>query len=568
MPAFLDHRGLFASASAMVVALGLGVGPVVCGASRAHAQEAGLRGLGDGDVPGGGIPANEDFPTSPTSAPTLAPEEPSSAATPARPDVDLQPLVTDERARTVAEPADDSGAPNYGKPRKRRPKLYKPDPKASPPLTSLVPYRGAPGLQQRALNPVPADGTIPDAPQPGPTVAVIASPLRPRLRPVEVDPFLPLGVRMGELRLLPFLETSAGYETNPNQVSTGVKPSAALRVEGGFDLASDFPTNSLTASLRAGYSEFPSNSNADRPDVNGVVRGRVDVDRQDTIDLEGRLTVATQTPGSPLLAVPNSVFITSRPTIVSEGATLGGTHTFNRLAINLRATFDRTEYGNASQSDGSTFLYSQDNYNDIGGVARLSYELTPALIPFVEAGADTRVRDTAVDLSGYFRDSVGVVARAGSAFEFTRLLTGTLSAGYADRHYADPRLPNLRGPTLDGSLVYAFTPLTTLTGRASTSLSETTLPGASGAISRSLSVELAHVFFRNFTVTGIVTYQPNEYQGVSVTENFLQFTLKGAYNVTRDIQLIGSASRQQLNSTLVGSSFDDNIFLLGVRLQR
>ncbi len=483
---------------------------------------------------------------------------------------DLQPLPADERSPTPTTPdaTDDSGAPNYGKPRKKKPKLYNPDPKVSLPLAPLVPYRGAPGPQRRLLNPRPADRTVPDAEQPGPTVAVIPSPLRPRLRPVELDPFVPLGVRMGELRLLPFVETSAGYETNPNQVSTGVKPSAALRVAGGFDLASDFPTNSLTANLRAGYSEFPSNTNADRPDVNGVVRSRIDVDRQDTIDLEGRLTVATQTPGSPLLAVPNSVFITSRPTIISEGATLGGTHTFNRLAINLRATFDRTEYGNATQSNGSTFLYSQDNYNDIGAVARVSYELMPALIPFVEAGADTRVRDTAVDLSGYLRDSVGVTARAGSAFEFTRLLTGTLSAGYADRRYADPRLPNLRGPTIDGALVYAFTPLTTITGRASTSLSETTLAGASGAISRSFGVELAHVFFRNFTVTGIVTYQPNEYQGVQVTEDFLQYTLKAAYSVTRDIQLIGSASHQELHSTLVGSSFSDNIFLLGVRLQR
>ena len=558
MPALSDHRGLFASASAMVVALGLAVAmaATIGGVAPARAQDAGLRGLDDGD----------GFPSSPTIGPTQSPEQPSLPTTvPSA--ADLQPLPADERAPTPTV-ADDSIAPNYGKPRSKKPKLYNPDRKVSIPLAPLVPYRGASGPQRRLLNPRPADRTVPDAPQPGPTVAVLPSPPRARLRPVELDPFVPLGVRMGELRLLPFVETSAGYETNPNQVSTGIKPSAALRVEGGFDLASDFPTNSLTASLRAGYAEFPSNSNADRPDVNGVVRSRIDVDRQDTIDLEGRLTVATQTPGSPLLAVPNSVFITSRPTIISEGATLGGTHTFNRLAVGLRATFDRTQYGNATQSDGSTFLYSQDNYNDIGAVARASYELTPALIPFVEAGADTRVRDTPIDLSGYLRDSVGVIARLGSAVEFTRLLTGTLSAGYADRHYADPRLPNLRGPTIDGALVYAFTPLTTITGRASTSLSETTLAGASGAISRSFSVELAHVFFRNFTVTGIVTYQPNEYQGVQVTEDFLQFTLKAAYSITRDIQLIGSASHQELHSTLVGSSFDDNIVLLGVRLQR
>ena len=110
--------------------------------------------------------------------------------------------------------------------------------------------------------------------------------------------------------------------------------------------------------------------------------------------------------------MPNSVFIVTRPTIVSEGATLGGAHRFNRLILDLRGTFDRVQYGNAIQSDGSTFLYSQDNYNDYGLVARASYELTPQIIPFIEAGFDARVRDDPVDLSGYLRDSTGVVARA------------------------------------------------------------------------------------------------------------------------------------------------------------
>ncbi len=564
MPLLRIHRGLLASTIAILAGCASDLALVPFDVTIAAAQDADLRGVDDS----GGFPTSP--PTSLPGSPTLSPED-TSPPTLAPPSTDLRPASTVERLPTRNAPnngVDDPATPNYGKARKKKPKLFKPDPKTSMPLAPLVPYRGAPGPQRRLLNPLPADRTLPDAEQPGPTVAVIPSPLRPRVRPAELDPFVPIGVRVGEVRLLPFLETSTGFETNPNQVTAGIKPSAVLRVESGLDLASDFPTNSLSATIRAGYSEFPSNSTADRPDVNAVVKGRIDVDRQDTIDLEGRLTVATQTPGSPLLAVPNSVFITSRPTIISEGATAGVTHTFNRLSVNLRATVDRTQYGDASQSDGSIFRYSQDDYNDFGGVARVSYELTPALIPFVEAGVDTRLRDTPIDLSGFLRDSVGFTARAGSAVEFGRLLTGTVSAGYADRHYADPRLPNLRGPTVDGSLIYAATPLTTVTLRASTALSETTLAGASGALSRLVSLEVAHVFFRNFTVSGIVTYQPNEYQGVAVTENFLQFTLKGAYNISRDIQLIGSASHQQLGSTLAGSSFEDNIFLLGVRLQR
>jgi hypothetical protein len=546
------HRGLLLAVAIPAAMTAVVVAPALPGWT-AFAQDAGLR---SGDDLGA-------FPTSPSVSPSESNAPPTIDGSSAAAD-----NQTPAREPAAAQNNEDPGAPNYGKPRKLKPKLYKPNPKTSPPLPPLVPYRGAPGPQQRALNPSPADRAIADAPEPGPTVAVIPSPLRPKRPLVDTDPFAPTGVRVGELRLLPFLETSAGYETNPNQVQAGVKPSTALRVEGGVDVASDFSNHSLTASLRGGYSEFPSNSNANRPDLSALIDGRIDVTRHDTIDLETRFTLATQTPGSPLLAVPNSVYITSRPTITSEGLTVGGTHTFNRLAINLRGTFDRTQYGDATQSDGSIFRYSQDNYNDYGIVARASYELNPAIIPYVEAGADSRVRDNAADLSGYYRDSVGVLARAGSTFEFSRIFTGTVSAGYADRHYADPRLPNLRGPTLDGSLAYAVTPITTITARASTALSETTLAGASGAISRSFSLELAHVFFRGFTVSGIVTYQPNEYQGVAVNEAYMQYTLKAAYNFTRDVQLIGSASHQALNSTLVGNGFTDNIVLLGVRLQR
>ena len=519
---------------------------------RLARAQAGLRGPEDASA----------FPTSPTSAPPVSPEGASS------PPNDASPTAADETSPpATTQNTESGGAPNYGKPRKRKPKLYKPTLRSNPPLSPLVSYRGAPGLR-KVLNPVPPPAGTIDAPQPAPTVAVIQSPPRLKRPIVELDPYAPTGVRVGALRLLPFVEASTGYETNPNQVSAGIKPSAVLRAAGGVSVESDFPTNSLTGSLRGGYSDFPANTNANRPDASGFVDGRIDVTRDDQINLEGRFTVATQTPGSPLLAVANSVFITNRALIASEGATVGATHRFNRLAIDLRGTFDRTQYGNATQSDGTIFPFSQYNYNDIGVVARASYEVTPALSPFAEVGFDSRVHDDPVDPTGFFRNSNGIEARAGSAIEFTRLITGTLSGGYADRRYADARLPNLRGPTVDGSLVYAATPLTTVTFRAATTLSETTLAGASGAISRSLSLEIAHVFFRHFTLSGIAVYQPNEYEGVPVNETFTSFTLKGAYAITRDVQIIASASEQNLASSLPGNSFRDAIFLTGVRLQR
>ena len=496
-------------------------------------------------------------------APRLAQDAaPAPAARSTRADADGAAPVT------VARPPDDPNAPNYGKPRPKKAKLYRPDRKTSPPLSPLVAYRGAPGQPKGLLNPTPAARDAVDPPQPAPTVAVIPSPARVRRPVVEEDPYAALGVDAGPLRLFPFVEASGGYETNPNQTTAGVRASPVLRGSGGLDLRSDFSAHSLTASLRGGYSDFPRNTQANRPDASGLVDARIDVTRDDRIDLEGRFTVATQTPGSPLLAVPGSVYLTDRPTIVSQGATLGGTHAFNRLSVGLRASVDRTEYGDATQSDGSRFRFSQDNYNDYGLIARAAYEVTPGLIPFLEVGADTRVRDNTIDFSGYARNSRGVTARAGSTFEFSRLLTGTASGGYAQRHYDDARLPDLRGPTFDAALVYTVSPLTVVTLRGATTLSETTLAGASGAISRSVGVEVAHTFFRNFTLGGIATYQLNQYQGVAVHETYTQGTLKAAYSFSREVQLIASATRQRLDSSLLGSSYTDNIFLIGVRLQR
>ena len=187
--------------------------------------QAGLRGSESGS----------DFPTSPTSSSPLSPENnapPSTSASPA---------AADEASPPLSQPAPEGrGAPNYGKPRKLPPKLYNPNSKNNPPLAPLVPYRGAPGLQQRVLNPLPALATTVDAVPPPPTVAVIPSLPRPKRPVVDADPFAPTGVTVGELRLLPFVEASTGYETNPNQVSVGVKPSAVLRAAGGLDIQSDF----------------------------------------------------------------------------------------------------------------------------------------------------------------------------------------------------------------------------------------------------------------------------------------------------------------------------------------
>jgi hypothetical protein len=453
---------------------------------------------------------------------------------------------------------------NYGRPRPKKSVLYKPDPRGSRPLPPLAPYATAQGTRKRG-GPAADQGAVV---APAPTVAAVPI-IERRARPkVDDAPFAPTGVDAGSLRLTPFVETGLGYDTNPNRQSASVRASPFAEVNAGVGVQSQWSQHSLTADLRGGYDDYFRLHAADHPNGAGKIDARIDVLRDTQVDLEGRFLLATQTPGSPQIAVPGSTFITNRPSVLSYGGSAGVTQHVNRLTLSLRGNVDRTQSQDGVLSDGTTLRLSTTDFTDYGLTARAGYELTPGLVPFVDLTADTRKHDQSIDLYGFARDSTGIQGRAGSTFEITRILTGDIALGYADRHYVDARLPNLSGPTVDGSLTYALTPLTTVSLRASTSLAETTQANASGAISRSINLQVSHALFRNFTLTGIATYTNNDYRGQPIQENLYSGSWKAEYSVSRDIVLKGSYTHERLSSSLTGSSYSADVFLAGVRLQR
>jgi hypothetical protein len=471
------------------------------------------------------------------------------------------------------------GAANYGAPRPKT-KLPKPYPPprvhagaAHPfknPLPALEAYKTS-AEARRAARRRPQ----PDAPTPraAPTVAMTPT-IKAKPKPVvELNPYDPVGIGVGSLRLTPFVETSTGYDSNPDRLSPTSTPpptgSRLLRADAGFKLRSDWERDDLKADLRLGYVDYLDYQHASRPDGVGSFTGRYDVTRDTAIDVLGHFNLDTQRPGAPAISsgLPG-VTVTNRPVIVSAGIAGGVTEKFNRLELSLRGAFDRTMYQDAYYSDGSTLNLASTDYNDYGVIGRAAYEISPSLKPFVEGTYDTRVHDSPVDPYGYYRDSNGLALRGGAEVKISDLLRGQASGGYAERNYQDVRLPQLRGPTVDASLIYTPTPLTTLTLRGATTLNETTLTGASGAISRMIGAELAHDLLRNLTVTALGSYFNNQYQGVSLVENGYTAGVRLDYKITRSIAFHASYSHERLGSNEAGDDYTANVFLVGLRFQR
>jgi hypothetical protein len=236
-----------------------------------------------------------------------------------------------------------------------------------------------------------------------------------------------------------------------------------------FLAVSDWERHAVVADLRGSFTGYGNTSqsvdgvassaptNLDQPNFSGHIDGRLDVTHDTHLLAQARLIVSTDNPGSPNVQAGLARY----PVYATFGGTFGIDQSFNRLQLSGGATVDRTVYQNSLLTDGTYSSNDDRNYNQFGGVGRVSYDLIPGLKPFGEIEADTRVHDLLVDRNGYQRNSDGGFAKAGTTFEFSRLITGEAAIGWAARTYEDPRLLPLQGLLTSASLVWTATPLTT-----------------------------------------------------------------------------------------------------------
>jgi hypothetical protein len=432
----------------------------------------------------------------------------------------------------------------------------------APALTSVptrpsaeTPRRGAAAVEVPAVTLVPA----------------IATPSR-RKTVIEQDPFAPVGLRAGVFTLFPAVELTGGYDSNPTHIPGG-KASSLIIVAPELKVRSDWERHFLNADIKTSYTAYSQSfatippgppASLDRPSVDARVDGRLDITGHNRLDGEARLLVGTDNPGSPNIQAG----LNRLPIVTTLGGTLGYTQSFNRLEVTAKGLVDRSSYQQSSLTDGTTSSNEDRNFNQYGTALRGSYELTPAVKPFVEVGADSRVHDLAFDRNGEQRDSNGINAKVGSTFEFTRKLTGEASVGYLTRHYKDPGLADLSGATMDATLIYSATPLTTFTATAKSTVNEVILPGVSGNLSRDFGLQADHAFRRWLLGTAKLGFGIDDYVGLPRIDHRWYASMALTYKLTRNMQLKAEIRRDWLNSSVPGVDYVADQFLLGIRLQR
>jgi hypothetical protein len=472
----------------------------------------------------------------------------------------------------AASGASTSGYDSLNRTRKK-PKFYPgqarrkppPGPGSRAPMASTGPVRLS----------VPPSGTANKTPIP-PAMAgtAVGQPPRKRLK-IDDDPFGAVGDYAGSFLIKSAVELGGGYDTNPGRTFVA-RGSPFYVVAPEFLAVSDWQRHALVADLRGSFTGYGNNfpppadgtissapTNLDRPDFTGHVDGRLDVSHDTHLLGQARLRLSTDNPGSPNIQAGLAKY----PVYTTLGGTVGVDQNFNRLQLSAGGTVDRTVYTDSRLTDGTSTTNDDRNFNQFGGVGRVSYDLAPGVKPFAEIEGDSRVHDVRLDRSGFARDSSGGYVKAGTSFELSRLLTGEISVGYAARDYVDPRLDRLQGLLTSASLTWSATPLTTAKFYSTTSIDETTLPGVSGVLTHVYTVEADHDFRRWLTGIGKFTWGSLDYQGDGRRDKI--YTVSGdlIYKMNRSLWLKGTLRRDWLDSNIAGNSTASTVVMLGVRLQ-
>ena len=376
------------------------------------------------------------------------------------------------------------------------------------------------------------------------------------------DPYEALGIRVGSFILYPSVTSFIGYTTNASG-SAGAAGSGFGQLQPELFIQSDWGRHEATLSLRGSYEKFFDGASPDKPSAAAAATARIDFANDWTADLAAGATYDQQNisdAGFPAGAdTPPGVIG------LSSSAALNGN--FGRSIFTVAGSVDRTTYENATS--GGVPVDQGDRTNTVfGGRLRVGYEATASLTPFVEAEVSRRAFDRTIDNGGKQRSSSGLAVRAGVAFDRGPLLTGEIAFGTVQEDFDDPSLASLSALSVDGSLVWSPTELTTVTLDGSTAINPSTDPASSGSVVYDASVDIAYAWRRNFTLdwTGEINHE--HFQGSEEVDTTYDLGMSATWKINRSFHLTAGYVHEWVASTDPTVDYQSDAVKVGLRAQR
>ncbi len=377
-----------------------------------------------------------------------------------------------------------------------------------------------------------------------------------------LEPFDPVGIRIGSFVLFPEAEISGTYYSNVFRAPSATGDWAANVLSSGR-LVSNWTQHALEFRYLGDLSYF---ANFDTENDTGYLletRGRYDFTRRTNVQALLSREYAQEN-----RAAINASSVGPRTNVTTDRAETTFNHRFNRLSLQFRGSV-----GDFSFSDGAfngvPVVNSDRNYTQTEETVRATWEFKPTLSGFTEVAVNQRGYDRPASGDGISRSSNGERYRAGVSFGNTgKVLRGEASLGYGVQRPEHNRLKDISGLLIDANATWRVTELTSLLFNARTDVSETVAENVGGSFFRFLGVEARHAFLTYLIGSAGLSYATQDSQDGVIDEREIRMTLGLDYFVNRETILFAKYVHSDLDAIGDQSDFKADEIQFGMKLRQ
>ena len=373
------------------------------------------------------------------------------------------------------------------------------------------------------------------------------------------------GIRLGSFRLQPSVESDVSFDDNvfaqpdgQSDVIFRLLPRVVARLER--------PLYDVRLDLLAEVERYLENGSENTEDLAAQATARYGLGTRTLIAANAAYRIQSEDRRS-FDSVSDSG---TRLTRHDMSAELGARQDLGNLDITANGRMRRVTYGDARDATGDPTDFSFRDftlYQLSGGAAYgiSANDEVSARLTYDRRDYAIQLDDPDFDPTRFDRTSEGWRAEVGYGRQVSELLFLRVLAGYLQQNYQDPRLQNISGLSLDGDMLWNFSPLTSVRATISRAIDETVSPLRAGNLRTQASARVDHELLRNLVLSGYVRGADIDPSGIGDQIQEYEVSASARYLFSRRLSFRAALEHFTRSSDNADIAFSENIATLGVR---
>lgn len=430
--------------------------------------------------------------------------------------------------------------------------------------TSLPVRSGSPANSAQTLTPTPTNSDLVALPET--QIGNRANEVGVSANPVQDSPILPNDtgydpepLRAGIFDVSGQLDLVHGYSSNAEQEQNG-ESGQFTQARLSTQAVSDWSSHELRLSLDAQL-DFYRSKGAKQQELSTQSQLSLDLKQNSQLNLSAGYSVQREDINSlgANFSVDNAPLIHQWRNDISYNRDAG------RLALELGAGLTTTRYSDIDTNAGTISQTERGrNEAELSATARLDSDAS--ISPFVRLGYEYGGRQTKLDTNGINRKFQGFRGSVGAVLDNSEKLTGSLSAGYAQRKFKDSQLDELSGFIADANVSWSPWRNLALSANAQIDFSAQEAATISGATRSQLGVSADWSVLENWDLGLGLNFERLAYSNDD-KDTQTSFEVSSSYWLNTYMGVSGAARYIKQDSTRANASYDETQIELGVSLR-